>query len=338
MATFLAGNVRQALEHGGIDAYRAESFTFMALRPADLKLGISEWDEESTVLSWDGFEFSAEKSPTEGCLWDLIDLARTPSDERCLDFVQRWGLPSYGVDDAIRLDKPEHYGEMQPQEWVDKAIQMQNALSTLIATHEGLAVTPADLFPLMRDETGYVRHADEEEDWDAESARAFKRDVALAQDGKLDFREHQAREQAREIEHWNDWRRRDLASGRAIEYQRMVLTQFIQYEAGQTVWDAKWDDAGRHLRAEVIGTDGLVGARLRSIFAAPEIDVFSCSLCGRLFDFRQRGTERRPRANARRFCSDECRDEAKRESNRLSWQRNGARWRTSQRNATSNES
>ena len=55
------------------------------------------------------------------------------------------------------------------------------------------------------------------------------------------------------------------------------------------------------------------------------LDIFTCSMCGSLYQFEESEGRRRPRMHARRFCSPTCRAGAKRADNLASWHRNKKR-------------
>ena len=133
----------------------------------------------------------------------------------------------------------------------------------------------------------------------------------------------------------DEWLRGEFRAGRGLEVQRQfVATSLLDFlsrgrpndedEAEGTPVAPVWDSKGRRVEARARGVREIVATQLLAVFAAPELGLFLCSMCGRAFAVDPE--ERRPRRGVRRFCSDDCRREAKLESNRASWHKNKQKW------------
>jgi hypothetical protein len=119
----------------------------------------------------------------------------------------------------------------------------------------------------------------------------------------------------------------ERAAGDGIRQQQRLLSNVLTDLLGMRYMRFAWDERGPVMILEAVGIDEVVFSHIATIFLSPEVDVLVCSVCGMAFLFEDSSGERRPRYGVRRFCSDECRREGKRQSNRLSWRRNSSRWR-----------
>ncbi len=120
----------------------------------------------------------------------------------------------------------------------------------------------------------------------------------------------------------------EIAAGRGLALQRRLLALKLGFdEPGQSV--LVWDDKGRRFERRAEGAREIALTHIRAILAAPEEDVFICSICKWPYLYNPEVSQRRPRSGKQSFCSEECRAAAKREARRESWHRNQARWRPS---------
>lgn len=128
---------------------------------------------------------------------------------------------------------------------------------------------------------------------------------------------------SRAHELWEEEKR----TNRVSLQQRLLAAKLNSFLTGFERRTFVWDERGRRFEHSAMGVWEIVQAQLAELLSAPEAGVFICSICDKAYPLTFETVERRPRAGVRNFCSDECRSEAKRESNRQSWRRHGETWR-----------
>ncbi len=112
-----------------------------------------------------------------------------------------------------------------------------------------------------------------------------------------------------------------------LEFQELVSARFLPEMYSPSFGLVIWDDEGRRVYRREAGVVDIAWSHIYALFLAPKLDVYTCGVCGAPFEYQEESSSRRPRAGVRPLCSDECRREAKKESNRGSWARNKDRWR-----------
>ena len=254
------------------------------------------------LLFWDSL-IHREVTPNESrrCLWDLIDLVAIPSEsfpEEYIRFTERWGTLDSGqyVDYSLGLDDPQ-FGD--PVELLRWANQTHSLLLTLLGTEAGELVDERVLLDL--------REGDAEE-WDALATMPFE-DIDRIEELQL--------------ERWRSKR----AAGQGLDLQRALVSMLVTtHYLGSNDSQAEWDSKGRRAQSVARGVREIIGTHVSAIFLSPQIGIFSCSVCGKPFEFAEEEGKRRPRRGAQRFCSEACRLVGRRASNLRSWNRNKARW------------
>ena len=93
----------------------------------------------------------------------------------------------------------------------------------------------------------------------------------------------------------------------------------LQNWAGKAQYGAEWEHGARKMKMRATGVKAIIGGVLRELFAASTLEVYKCSICGKVFPLPEHG--RRPREGRRRFCTDNCRNLGKLDSNRESYRR-----------------
>jgi len=297
--------VRSALERSGLspdEPRRISPLQHTLLMPEDLSIETD--DEEDPYFAWSRVnEYPLSPNDTVQCVWDFLNLADSDmvSMER---FLRKWGLPYI----------PE--GETYSEDWEDWLTAAREARSAILL----IAATEAE--ELVDDDV--LMDLDSWDDFDTGAMEDWlkKRQV----DSFVEF--HQLTiEKSRE--HWDIERR----SGRGLELQRKVISAFVNGAediwpwVGQLNFTLAWDDAGRRINSGAFGVQAIVGSYIVAVLSAPEIDVFSCSVCGNPFPYVEAGGVRRPATGKRRLCGAECRKMARQIDNRASWHRNKSRWR-----------
>jgi hypothetical protein len=123
-------------------------------------------------------------------------------------------------------------------------------------------------------------------------------------------------------EYWRSARR----NGEGLDPQRRLVSTMLLNWMESPAGNPVWDDRGRRSETAAYGVYDIVGSHLYSIFGSQQMDVFTCSICERPFEFQADEGRRRPGRGRRRYCSDVCRAEGKRRDNLTSWHRNKSRW------------
>ena len=84
----------------------------------------------------------------------------------------------------------------------------------------------------------------------------------------------------------------------------------------------KWGAGDSRIRWLV---DRLVASHLAALDNGRSPEIYACSQCGKAFQIDS--SARKPRTGYGRFCSEECRREAKLAANRASWHRHKEEWK-----------
>jgi hypothetical protein len=257
---------------------------------------------------------------TLSCFWEFLDLAGVSDEafpEAVVRFVKKWGLLDFGEDaEYMEIDKEASCALLN---WRDEVTEAHKLVLAMVATAGGELVAEG----VLRD----IRGLDESLQ---ESTLDMKTWISLYRTFSL-----VAWRQAQE----DDWRARIQAerrTGRGLELQRMLVTNRLAEWVNIADFIPVWDEDERRVETVSRGVHHIVGAHLLGLFVSSPLDVFLCSVCGRPYPLDVSTTQRRPRTGSRRFCSDECRAQAKRADNLASWHRNSARWtrRRTDENAT----
>ena len=265
----------------------------------DIAVSDSDWTAGNELIRWERIELE-EVSPdaTERCIWDFLSLSRL-SPEGVLEFADKWGLFDFGYDAAyMSLDKSAW---ADVADWQSEADHVTNILRAIVTTEAGDLVSESELFGLR----------------DGEDRPEVPPDVLL-----------------QGFEAWSDkvselllrrWRTARKA-GEGLALQRRLLANLVAQWVNPLDIVPHWDARGRRLQRTARGVKEIVGAQLALLFTAPELDVFTCSVCGDPFPLGE--GSRRPRRGASRFCSPKCRQAAKRADNLASWHRNKPKHRS----------
>jgi hypothetical protein len=311
------------------------------LRPQNLRLSrlcdlphlwfsnITEEDEQdqSLWLVWDNLtpQF-VNPVETWAALWQLLKLGDA-SDERLVSFVEAWGMLRGTWEDENTTDEfSSDKDGFLPLDSIREFAQFIVRLTLLLVlTSEGQTVPIAFLEE--------IQHWDELPELPglelSLKADMDELDSWIAKLGTTSFREardeYLARQQAAR---WTALLA-ERAAGKGIEQQARMFTNKMDRVFSNQYMTFTWDKNGRRMGTDAFGIDDIVLSHIAELFQANELDVLLCSICGTAFP-RDEG-DRRPRYGAQRFCSDECRAEGKRRSNRLSWQRNSSRWKKNSR-------
>ena len=263
------------------------------------------------VFFWDSLTLH-EVTPdsTRRCLWDLIDLVSVPEEslaEECVRFVERWGTLDFGEDAPymVDLDQPQH-GD--PLEFLWLAQRSRSLLVTLAATEVGELVDERLLLDLK--------------DGDAAELEAPSLIETLIS-GSLE--DYMALKLERQRARWRDQR----AAGQGLDLQRSLVSTLVtqDYLFNPEQFEAEWSSNGRRVQRVSRGVREIIGAHVSAVFMSPQVDIFTCSVCGKPFEFVEYLGKRRPRRGTQRFCSKPCRSVARRASNRKAWHQNKAKWR-----------
>jgi len=248
--------------------------------------------------SWEQFEISREQAQT--CFWEFIQAADV-SPSGALDFIKKWGL--------FAPAGPNRAGWLPFVDFLWEASITRDFLITLVATEHGELVPEQTLESF------------------ADSDREMCTELAMAPGVYQMHGPNRPAADANRRIRWGKMR----AQGRGIDLQRRLLCDFLDDQYSPALGWTMWDERGRwNLRVEP-GVENIVWSHLYSIFMSPQIDVYICSICGRPYEFDETNARRRPRAGTRAFCSEACRTEARRRSNRQSWARNSEKWRPRRR-------
>jgi hypothetical protein len=283
------------------------------------------WDdagEPDSVVWRSVLARDVDPEETLQCLWEFV---RLPEDagHRIPKFVQTWGLLEWGPGSELATREKEQ----SFSDWIEAAEEAERLLKAFVMTEQGALVPESLLWDL--------REGDRREYYSYD-------------------KEYEARPVSPEEVHvltltrQRDYFETERRAGRGVALQRELIVNLLgeivmppdarhsaddrASEGEQTVpllFGYSWDDRGRRVEARASGVREIVASHLLSIFGSSQPDVFICSVCGTPFSTESAQTQRRPRAGVKRLCSEACRLEAKRESNRASWNKNKDRWRPS---------
>ena len=267
--------------------------------------------EGETSLAWDGWELK-EAGPASDFLWEFVSMAGAQATD-WLSFVQRWGL--LGAEDEEDLG-PEEPDWRSLDEFDEASESIVAFLVLLVATNEG------ELLPeeVLEGFAGVDDILDVEERQDRLKAHG-----ELLADQSSTSAQDQTSAIRNEVR-TNRWRRM-RRNGRGLDLQRDLITRILNQILESRPASYFWDGEGRRLERMAVGVIEIAWSQLASRFTSTSVDIYGCSVCGRPFPFDPESSERRPRSGARALCGDECRQQAKRESNRQSWQKNKSKWR-----------
>jgi hypothetical protein len=291
---------------------------FRLLRPEGLRLaGLTDLQPErlgvpvrprlvegDEYLYWRGYEYvEVDEDEARRCFWEFIESRET--DPRAVhDFNSYWGL-------VKSAGEPDLAGWSRVDSFTKEVLQARSFLVTLAATEAGDLVPDAVLESLDEPDPEFSSDV-----WDL---------LALQQGFELPGRD--VRAAVLEAEERRARRQRMRNDGVGLELQRILISSFLDEKYALAPGWPTWDSRGRRIERIVTGVENIVWAHLHSLFTATQIDIYVCGICGKPFEFDEAAFERRPRKGVRRLCSDACRLEAKRASNRESWQKNSQRWR-----------
>ena len=312
------------------------------LRPKNLRLANGrdahpwladhyDWDNEEdddpeAYLAWDALEMEeVDHAKTWDALPELLRLVHaTPREIEA--YIHRWGMLAGDWDTYSYGDRfgPEQ-AAMTVNAWRELADFTNRLMALLALTAQGELVDESALDYLQRWEP--EPHVPEFELPENHRDSDFDYSTFFQERGFQSYTDYLFA--ASDIAQERRWRNLldERATGHGVEQQRRLLAQILTGLLGVRDTRFEWDERGRHMIMEAIGLDEIVFSHVATIFLSPEIDVLVCSVCGTAFLFDESTHERRPRFGVRTFCSDACRREGKRESNRLSWRRNSDRWR-----------
>ncbi|MCG3775080.1 MAG: hypothetical protein JW395_1908 [Nitrospira sp.] len=348
------------LQLAGLDVPFSERMTHVLLRPIGFRL---EFELETMSLDEYAAMFAADPDGIDGrldfvwnsteteqiesgrtidCLFDLSKLGEnapdpeevfgqedwsyTPLTPRFLEgvneFVQRWGLIHIGDDDHS-LDRSDY---CEPWHWYVPSLMARAVLLGLVATDSG-ELAPDNVVRALGE-----RWIAEEKHriWSVEFSKVSDH---VEQGKSLDggeivalsrtFRE-KARAAAREAFDRN-WRQA-CRGGHGVEFQKALIAPAMReaLPSGLSILPV-WNKQGRMLELEAFGAESVAAAHLYTLFASPRLGVSVCSVCGGPYPLPEDG--QRPRMGRRRFCSESCRDTAKREDKLAAWHRNKGKWR-----------
>ena len=314
-----------------LDDTQTKRSVHILLMPAGLRLASPDedsssdarWTEGESDLVWDRIDLMPQDPrDTLSCFWEFLDLAGVSDEafpEAVVRFVKKWGLLDFG-EDADYMDT-EHEAWRDLRYWHDQVTEARSIVLAMVATAGGELVEEG----VLRDICG-LGESLQESTLDIKTwLRPDRSYVAM----------WPAWRQAQE----DDWRARIQAerrAGRGLELQRLVVTNRLAEWVNVADFIPVWDEVERRVETVSRGVHDIWGGHLLGLFASSPLDVFLCSVCGRPYPLDDSTTQRRPRTGSRRFCSDECRAQAKRTANLASWHRNKARWtrRRADENAT----
>jgi len=283
------------------------------------------WDDtgEPDHLVWQRvLAEDVDAEETLPCLWEFV---RLPEDARhgVPRFVQKWGLLEWGSGSEFET----HEREQSFAAWIEAAEEVERLLKAFVMTEQGELVPDSLLWDLRAGDLREYYSYDTEYD-----ARPMSQEEIH---GLSLTRQH-------------DYYETERRAGRGVALQRGLIVNLLgevamppdaRPPADDRIADEgpevpllfgySWDERGRRVEARASGVREIVASHLLSIFAAAQPDVFVCSVCGTPYSMESARAQRRPRAGVKRLCSEGCRLEAKRESNRASWDKNKDRWRPS---------
>jgi hypothetical protein len=301
---------REILERVGLDPMHSSGLPVSRHTmyvPIGLALDRDEYGDE--FIRWDAVEMKEfEPGFTVQCLWDFVAL-RDPTTREVQHFVEKWGL--------VDLPETEHdAGELEFPEFISAAAEARGALLLIAATEAGELVSEPVLDALYHWDEFPVNAFEELERRGEPMSSPLYHDILLE----------------KKREHW----RAERSAGRGLDLQRRLLTNFINGWVSQGPGHGPraeplellvtWDASGRHVDWVAYGVRAIVGSHLLSMLSAPQIDVFTCSICGSPFPFDPLQRQRRPAAGRRQLCSSACKEAARRADNRASWHKNKSKW------------
>ncbi len=292
------------LEELGFAVSERPQAEFQLIRPIGLRyIQATEQSEREAFegFAWDSWrQGDVEREAAHACLWDFIQ-AVDATPETAMAFIQKWGV--------FQAVVPNRAGTMTLADFVREAEAVRNFLLTLVATEHGELVQGQTLESF------------------ADSDRDMIRELEIRPGVQLVGGPGRPAADENRRRRWRGIR----TQGKGLELQRRLLCDFLDDKYAPAQGWTMWDERGRwNFRVES-GVKNIVWSHLYSIFMAPELDIYICSICSQPFEFDEANALRRPRSGTRAFCSDRCRGEARRQSNRQSWARNSERWRPRRR-------
>ena len=290
---------------------------------------------ESGRVPWLVFDDveEVERDPvdTRQSLWDFADLAPKATREQMKRFVTRWGLLGQGAVQPLNLqlvhrsDRDSLSCNMRHWRWLTSMVR--NLLQLMSTTESGDLIDDDILEQIASRERWRYSYEFALRSEEAELKAALERDpVRLAKEADAVLQDV--------LEHWQAARREGLG----LEVQRRLAVRVLHYlllpSLDRGSERVEWDEEGRRLVEPITKDTGvmeIVKYHLMKVFASEQMDIYKCSVCGRLFSHDDERQERRPKKGQRRFCGDDCRSAAKRVDNLASWHRNKSRWTRPQR-------
>jgi len=300
-------------------------FAHRLMRPVGVRLcNVLEPDNDGDPVFVDGDEaiciegFTLEDvkpAETGGVLWDLVALSDGRID--VLDLVRRWGL----VWDDADEDGWAYWGLGL---FYDEANLIKAFLETLAETDKEQLVD-AEVLEVLKGGWSHFLTS-----YFLGDFATVRRLAKVLVPGLAEPRLHEsgygwAEEvwDALRNEAFNETRR----NGRGLELQRELITEVLRKELWRQPIYPTWDENGRQAQREATGIRQIAWSHIFALFAAETLDVYRCSVCGKPYPFNDHASARRPMRGKGSYCSDDCRREAKKASNRRSWQRHGKDWR-----------
>ncbi|MSQ17738.1 MAG: hypothetical protein EXR54_09315 [Dehalococcoidia bacterium] len=227
--------------------------------------------------------------------------------EAVVRFIKKWGLLDFGEDAEYMQTEGEASCDLQY--WRYEVTEAHKLVLAMVATAGGELVEEGAL-------------------------KDIRGSHESLQDSTLDLNTFLPTNRTFSWEDWlqakeDDWLARiqtERRADRGLELQRLLVTNRLAEWVNIASLIPVWNEDERRVETVARGVGEIVGAHLLGLFVSSPLDVFSCSVCGRPFPLNDSTTQRRPRTGSQRFCSDDCRAQAKRASNLASWHRNRARW------------
>jgi hypothetical protein len=264
------------------------------------------WTEGDEYIVWQGTEpVALRRAEARQMLFGLAELAGAQASE-VLEFVRNWGLISApSTTDAV-----------------DQAAYLKAFWACPVSAWSSLAEDCSLILHLFAD-TASNREA--AEDLLEPLFDQFLSDPPDEYVKELPSGVHMKKtEWFQNVEQvWADEKR----FNRLALQKRLLAGKVNDFLSGFERRQFVWENTERRFEHSAMGVWEIVQAELADLLVAPEVGVYICSMCDRVYEMELSGDGRRPRAGVRNFCSDECRAKAKRESNRQSWHRHSETWR-----------
>lgn len=225
-------------------------------------------------------------------------------------FIGKWGVAVSHDDDVVEL--MERGGHFWLDEWLEAAQHLYDILAAVAATEASELITEDMLWRL-----GHSLMYDDRRAEHVIRNQYIEPRIRQGASVRDLFREAEIEV----LDYWRGLR----ARGHGLQIQRDAIVLALSGFPHPRWFQAAWDDSGRRVTLESLGWDQIASAHLMDLFGSTEPGLYLCSTCGKPFPLP--AGRRRPREGAARFCSDDCRRDARRAANRASWHRHKDRWR-----------